>query len=148
MRGSQVLDGIDEVNYSDTECIHELIEMEAADWMLSYKRMERKGYGVADLETILESTFNWAQSIAAALRLADLMPCEKCFKAACRLAQTSTIDQIESAITMIRDRDEFITAVLALVHYELFNEFELGRFVVRVEIVQQAGKVYRRYINP
>jgi hypothetical protein len=148
MRGLEILDRVVEVDYSDTECIHELIEMQAADWLLSYKRLVRQQLAVTGVEFILESTSNWAQSIAAALRLADLLPSEECFKAACRLAQTSTIDQIESAISTIRDRDEFITAVLALVHYELFNEFELGQYVVRVEIVQQAGKVYRRYINP
>jgi hypothetical protein len=129
-------------------CPDDLIEMHAVDWLKTYKRLTRQGLGIAQLEMILESWCNMTQMSAAALRLADLQPCDQWFKAACRLAQTASIDQIENALFIIRDRGEFITAVLALAHYELFSSFELGRYVVRVEIVNQDGKTYRRYLNP
>jgi hypothetical protein len=130
----------------------DFIEMVQSDWLRAYQRLTRNytlaPWAIPELNQILESSRDMTQCIAIALRLADLEPSADWFKAACRLAQTTTIGQIESGLYEIQERDEFITAVLARVHYDLFNSFEFGDYVVTVELVKRDGKLYRQYTNP
>ncbi|MGA7933851.1 MAG: hypothetical protein WCA35_09920 [Kovacikia sp.] len=166
MKGSVQKDRIREADYSKSIelgddysaapsdlCHHVLIELDAANWLKAYRRLTRQTWTIPDwevahLEEILASSNDMTESLAVALRLADLQASGDWFKAACKLAQTSTIDQLEEALYYIKDREEWVTAALALAHYELFNSFELGEYVVKVEIVYRDGKPHRKYINP
>jgi hypothetical protein len=148
MKGTTLVRQVAEVKYSGW-CVHEDIELAQTDWLKQYFRFSRMTT-VSDLEFLLaeskDATFT--EQTAIALRLADLKPSGDWFKRACHLAQTATIDQLESALNLIQDQDEFIAVLLALVHYELFDGFELGRFVASVEIIKVSGKAHRRYVNP
>lgn len=139
--------------YSGMACIHDVIVMQKADWQAIYRRSLRQGWSIPAqeierLRQLLAASTSIAQAIAFSLRLADLEPSGEWFKGACRLAQTSTRDQIEGALYYIQGREEYITAALALVHYELFNSFELGEYVVKVDIEIRDGKFLRQWTNP
>ena len=138
-------DQYDAANASELRLL-DLISMQKYDWLRAYKRTAR--LTVNQLEQILASSYDMTQLIAAALRLADLVPCQDWFRKATALAQTSTMEQIESSLYYLKKKEEFVTSVLAMVHYELFGDFELGQWVARVEIIQADGQMYRRYTNP
>jgi hypothetical protein len=167
MKGSTGLEKLTEADYRMSEilgdrytesaseiCPSDLQEMIAADWFKAYKRLVKRPtytiplWEVAALEETLANTYDTTQCIALALRLADLSSSADWFKNAASLAQSSTVGNLEQALYELTDRDEYVTVVLALVHYELFNSFELGEYVVKVEIIERCGKFYRKYINP
>lgn len=134
-------------------CVVDLVAIQSADWLRSYSRLLRQTWTVpeweiAQLQQTLAGSYAKAECIALALRLADLCDSGDWFKDACRLAQTSTIAQLETAFYEIQNREKFITVVLALVHFELFNSFEFGDYVVKVELVKKDGKFFRQYTNP
>ena len=158
MKGSTTITQIKEADYrfyeerGDEVCVNE-VEYDRLNWLKHYERLKRTGYTipeweVANLEEQLANTYDMTQCIALALRLADLTPSAELFKRACGLAQTSTVENLDSALYEVQEREEFIVVALASVHYELFNSFEFGDYVVSVEMVRRNGKIYRRYVNP
>ncbi|MCU0551876.1 MAG: hypothetical protein MUC48_21260 [Leptolyngbya sp. Prado105] len=161
MRGSTVLNKIQVPSYSKsvalgddfdaTEselCVHSYLEIEQADWLRAYKRLIRRNYDANAIAEMLANSYDMTECIALSLRYADQNPSDYLFKRGCELAQTSTVGQLESALYYVNEREEYISVVLALIHYELFNQFELGQYVVRVEIVERDGRLCRRYTNP
>ena len=167
MKGSTKLDELRSADYSKSEalgdnytatgkniCPIDLQEMLAADWLKAYRRLLRRrtytipAWEAAAISETLANSYDTTQCIALVMRLADLTSSEEWFKAACELAQTTTRGNLEQALYELEERNAYAAVVLALVHYDLFSSFELGEYVVSVEIVEREGTFYREYINP
>jgi hypothetical protein len=131
-------------------CHYDLIEMLSQDWLRAYRRLKRQSHRripwtLAELETILANTWDVTQAIAVSLVWVDLNPCEDVFREAARLAQVSTLAQLEDALTYEGDREPFIAVVLSIVHHEVLTVLKPDQYYSRIEIVIRGSQLYRRY---
>jgi hypothetical protein len=131
-------------------CIYDEIEFEKVDWLAAYARMCRQFSfeQVSELKFVLAHTNTVQQAFTAALRLADLIPCEFEFKEAMRLAQSTSLDELEAALYYEGDRSAYIALSIAIAHYELLKEAAKPYSYIGITIQVEDGKVryYRKYL--
>lgn len=153
MKGVMIKERIEQLQYDDLMTNEDYIEALKLDWHPRHRKLIRQAYTiveweVASLEEILTESKDMTECIAVAIRWAELNPSGNLFKRACQLAQTTTIEMLEEALYLEKEREPFVVVVLALVHYEVFNRFELGEYVVNIEIEWVGKKLIRKFIHP